>query len=420
MKPPLVHFFSNRRSTRRRCRSVAAFLVLFFVTTDPVYPGWIPSEKANQITASIGKEDAVLLTDSTGKVLFSKNADRMLIPASILKIYTALVALHYLGPGHRFVTEFYLDGNGNLKIKGYGDPLLVSEALSTIAEELGSKNGPGLKGFNDLVMDDSYFNQPIRIPGIEPSFEPYDAPNGALSVNFNTIYFKRNGGTYISAEPQTPLLPFVMGRVKAASVEKGRIILSQDNDETVRYAGLLFSYFFQKAGIASSGRVRKGRVDPSKDRLIYRYISPFKLEQIISKLLEYSNNFIANQLLLTAGASFISPPCTLEKGVQAARVYAQKILKVSNFHFAEGSGISRENRLSARCMDRILDEFTPLRNLLPRDGRVLFKTGTLSGISTRAGYLEAESGELYRYVVLVNTRDKRAETLLTRLIEAIQ
>jgi len=269
-------------------------------------------------------------------------------------------------------------------------------------------------------MDDSYFNQPIRIPGIEPSFEPYDAPNGALSVNFNTIYFKRNGGTYISAEPQTPLLPFVMGRVKAASVEKGRIILSQDNDETVRYAGLLFSYFFQKAGIASSGRVRKGRVDPSKDRLIYRYISPFKLEQIISKLLEYSNNFIANQLLLTAGASFISPPCTLEKGVQAARVYAQKILKVSNFHFAEGSGISRENRLSARCMDRILDEFTPLRNLLPRDGRVLFKTGTLSGISTRAGYLEAESGELYRYVVLVNTRDKRAETLLTRLIEAIQ
>ncbi|MCK4620156.1 MAG: D-alanyl-D-alanine carboxypeptidase, partial [Desulfobacterales bacterium] len=59
----------------------------------------------------IGDHDAVLVADHQGRIIVSKNADKKLIPASTLKILTSLVAIHYLGPDYRFITEFYLDNN---------------------------------------------------------------------------------------------------------------------------------------------------------------------------------------------------------------------------------------------------------------------------------------------------------------------
>ena len=114
----------------------------------------------------VGNQDAVLVADSKGGILFSKNADQQLIPASTLKILTALVALDYLGPDHRFVTEFYLDQEDNLIVKGYGDPLLVSEALVQIATVLATRLHSRKKRINDLVLDASYFDDPIVIPGV--------------------------------------------------------------------------------------------------------------------------------------------------------------------------------------------------------------------------------------------------------------
>jgi len=138
----------------------------------------------------IGKHDAMLITAPDGKIIFSKNAEKTLIPASTLKIFTALVALHYLGPDYRFTTEFYLDSDTNLKIKGYGDPLLISEVLLEISRKVGTK----IKKVSDIVLDDSYFTQPLTIPGVSSSTQPYDAPNGALCVNFNTVNFKQAKG----------------------------------------------------------------------------------------------------------------------------------------------------------------------------------------------------------------------------------
>ncbi|PQP32719.1 D-alanyl-D-alanine carboxypeptidase, partial [Desulfobacteraceae bacterium SEEP-SAG10] len=70
-----------------------------------------------------------------------------------------------------------------------------------------------LKNINDLVLDGSYFKDPVLIPGVASTYEPYDAPNGALCVNFNTVNFRRDkNGAYVSAETQTPLLPFVLSR----------------------------------------------------------------------------------------------------------------------------------------------------------------------------------------------------------------
>ncbi|MBW2192215.1 MAG: D-alanyl-D-alanine carboxypeptidase [Deltaproteobacteria bacterium] len=364
----------------------------------------------------IGKTDAVLVADPEGRILFSENAQKKLVPASTLKILTALVALHYLGPNYRFPTEFYLDKDSNLKIKGYGDPLLISEIMKTISKSLKQK----VKTVNDIIIDATYFEDPLTIPGVSASSEPYDAPNGALCVNFNTVHFRRTeNGTYVSAEPQTPLLPVVLQRIETSGINEGRIVLSKEKHENVLYAGYLFQYFLNREGIRSSGSVRTGKVKKDSDRLIYTYTSQFSLTQVISKLLEHSNNFTANQLLITSGVKAYGPPGNLEKGVRAAKDYTKHALKRDDIRVVEGSGISRSNRISAETLHAALDAFKPYRRLMRKTGRAYFKTGTLYGINTKAGYIENARGALYDFVILINTPGKSPEPIMDVLLREL-
>ena len=359
----------------------------------------------------LGKKDAVIIASPQGKTIFEINPDKNLIPASTLKIFTSLVALYYLGPDYRFQTEFYLSPDNNLKIKGYGDPLLISETLPGIAKTLSTS----LSRFNDLELDDAFFLNPIHIPGTSPTYQPYDAPNGALCVNFNTVNFKRSDDTYVSAEDQTPLLPFVAERIKASSLNYGRIILTSRNNESTLYAGHLFKYFLNQAGIESNGDIKIGSVQKQHDRLLLTYVSPFSLRQVITKLLEFSNNFIANQILLTTGAKRYGPPGTLNKGTQAALSYADRKLGIHDMALVEGSGISRENRISARDMLKILNEFVPYHELLRRQDSEFYKTGNLTEITTRAGYLANEKGELYRFVIMINSPGTSIQTVMKQV-----
>jgi len=368
----------------------------------------------NTLKKLIGTQDSLLVADSQGQILFAQNADKKLIPASTLKILTSLTALHYLGTDFRFVTEFYTDRDSNLKIKGYGDPVLISEVVAEIAETLSTKLGT----FNNLVLDNSYFD-PAPIPGVTVTLNPYDAPNGALCVNFNTVFFKREpDGSYSSAEPQTPLLPFALKKIAGYGLKQDRVILSQEQDEITLYAGAMFQYFLKQQGILSEGGIRLGKVDKT-DKLIFRYLSKFSLQDVIARLLEYSNNFIANQTLLAIGAKVYGAPATLEKGVQAALSYAADVLKLKDIRLAEGSGISRENRISAKDLMVCLEAFEPYHSLMRHQGREFFKTGSLNGVKTRAGYIDDGTGGMYRFAVMLNTPGKSTDAVMSRLLNAL-
>jgi D-alanyl-D-alanine carboxypeptidase/D-alanyl-D-alanine-endopeptidase (penicillin-binding protein 4) len=378
------------------------------------------SKTLQALRQNIGSNDAVLVTNHQSKIIFSKNAEKPLIPASTLKILTSLVALHYLGPDYRFTTEFYMDAKANLKIKGYGDPLLISEILAEISKSLSADLSIKAQKINDLVLDDSYFIRKIVIPGKTESLEPYDAPNEAICVNFNTVYFKQlKDGSFISAEPQTPLLPITLKSIKQSGLYKGRILLTHAENEITLYAGHLFQYFLNKEGVKTKGRIRTGRVLKNKDKLIYRYTSRFTLKQIISKLLEHSNNFIANQILIAAGAKVFGPPGTLDKGILAASTYAKKVLNIDNIRLVEGSGISRKNRISAKNLDRVIKKFEPYYNLMRHSKGEYYKSGALKGIATRIGYIENKKGELYRFVVMLNSPGKSMQNIMDALHQLI-
>jgi serine-type D-Ala-D-Ala carboxypeptidase/endopeptidase (penicillin-binding protein 4) len=379
--------------------------------------GWCDPARASrsalelQLRPLVGPADAVMIVAPGGALLVEIHADQPLIPASILKVLTSLAALHYLGESYRFPTDFYLSPEGNLKVKGYGDPLLVSERLAVISRRLAEQ----ITHANALVVDDSYIEQPVLIPGRSRSTQPYDAPNGALCVNFNTVNFTRQNGRWISAEPQTPLLESTIAKIKSAGLVDGRITLAASGGEGARYAGELLGHFLEQAGVSKSGAIIMGTVDPQMDHLLWRYESEDPLTTVINGLLVHSNNFIANQLILAMGAQLFGPPATLDKGVQALRAYYQSVAG-DEVELVEGSGISRRNRISARSMMGLLALFEPHSHLMRHEGRQWYKTGTLSGIRTRAGYLDAPCGGQYRFVVMINTPGRGTDRIM-RIIE---
>ncbi|MFH0728332.1 MAG: D-alanyl-D-alanine carboxypeptidase [Pseudomonadota bacterium] len=370
-----------------------------------------PSDTTNLPEAN----KACYLADPDGRIRVSINIDQALIPASILKILTALAARHYLGADHRFKTDLYLDASDNLKIKGYGDPLLTSEVLASLAEAALAPLSSHSPGIQHLILDSSFFSEPIVIPGVADSLEPYDAPNGALSANFNTVSFITANGTHAGAEPQTPLVPSVLPRIQASGLKEGRIPLTNRNHEVPLYLGEILSFQLARRGILFHKSIQPGSVNSATDRCILSFSSPYSLDDTLSKLMAYSSNFIANQLFLSIGAKAFGPPGTLEKGIRATRDYAEKILGISPLQIVEGSGISRENRLSARTMARLLQAFLPHRELMRQTEREYYKTGTMDGISTRAGYLKGANGTLYPFVVMLNTKGQSMDRVMEKL-----
>jgi len=384
-----------------------AVLLIVFLFSNAFALG--PIHRINNLITS---QDAVLLASPNGDIIYSINAAKKLIPASTLKLVTSLVAIHYLNEGYHFPTEFYLDNDSNLIIKGYGDPLMVSEEVKKISLTL----KPLIGSINDIVLDDTFFEKPLIIPGtVKDSLQPYDAPNGALCVNFNTVNFKFSDKDIVSAEPQTPIVNIARQKIRSENLTSGRILLTNNGDEITRYAGEIFYYFLQTQGIDIRGDIKLGRGNIDKGKLIYRHISPFDLSEIIARLLEYSNNYMANQLLLTTGAEVLGPPATMEKGVKVAKTYLSQQFNLNDLSIVEGSGISRSNRLTAQTFLKILAEFKPYHGLMQHKDNEYYKTGTLTGVNTRAGYIVSQKGALYPFVVLINTPGKTTAPIMKQL-----
>ena len=394
-----------KRSAAGRLTSIILMLSLFLV---PAAKG----QAAPPTISGLGPQDALLVVDPSGKTILAHNPDQPMVPASTLKVLTSLAALHYLGASYRFPTDFVLDARGNLGIKGYGDPLLISEVIAAIARRLAAELPAEI---NDIRLDASYVAGSLTIPGVSTSTNPYDAPNGALCANFNTVFFRTVDGRLQSAEEQTPLLPMVRHRIRRSGLKTGRIVLSHHEGEAVRYAGNLFHYFLDREGVAIRGKTRLAAQEITDADLLYRHESPYDLSQIIQRLLEFSNNFTANQLLLAMGARHYGAPATLEKGVRALSAYAREELGLKTGVFVEGSGISRHNRLSVRDMDTVLRQFAPHAHLMTHEGREYFKTGTLRGIRTRAGYIEVRPGERYRFSLFRNQRGRTTGPVMRRI-----
>jgi D-alanyl-D-alanine carboxypeptidase/D-alanyl-D-alanine-endopeptidase (penicillin-binding protein 4) len=388
-------FKGGKHSLKKIFSVVFATFLLVLHCTDEVYA----SAWKARFTKAL-KNGSAYVVDEKGRVLFDHRSYESFIPASTIKVATVAFALHSLGKNYRFHTEFYLINNNVLGVKGYGDPFLVSEELAVAAKKL---KRLGLRQVTGIVLDTTYFDSDIASDGLSDSSNPYDALNGALIANFNTINIKKfKNGTVVSGEPQTPLTPLARKWAKKLRVGKRRVNLGKDPSVGAKYTGELIAEFLKKEGVKVAGDIKLS-VMPQKARHIYSHVSSKTVEELSKQCLEFSTNFIANQLFLVMGARAFGGQATLTKARQALRAFMKDKVGWKTARISDGAGLSRKNEVSAREMMILLDYFEPYRYLLPlKDGLFRAKTGTLNGVNTYMGYMKAGPGKWVKFVILVN------------------
>ncbi len=360
----------------------------------------------------------VLVLDAEGNELVAQNAEKPFVPASVAKIVTAWLAMEVLGSEHRFKTHFYLDDDRVLYVRGGGDPFLISEELALLAAQLVAAIGK--EPITGIVLDASYYPSDLRIPGIEETGEAYDALNSALAVNFNTIHAVRRGKTVRSAEKQTPITPIAISQFRARGANgRGRISLAQEDPSVgVHYAGELVAAFIELAGGSVKGEISTGSV-PEGLEPVYVHEQSRALSEVLTQMLLGSNNYIANQVFLEAGAYRLGGPVSLEKSLQVARETLAQHGFAEAIHLEEGSGISRGNHFTARGLAELLHHFAPHADLLRKTrGGSKFKTGTFSGVRTLAGYANTSNHGQVRFVISLRGNTGKMRYRLLRTIES--
>jgi len=342
----------------------------------------------------------------------------LFIPASTLKILTSLAALNILGEDYRFKTSFFLDHRNNLYIKGFGDPFLTSEVVLDICHALKKK---GINTLSAIYLDTSSFNLNNITAGDGNSTNPYDAPNGALAVNFNSLPINvSKNGSISSGEPQTPTIPLMHEIGKQLSPGHHRVNIdgfatTQEISPTIRYTGELFMALLKMVHIEVEGSYLEKKT-PTDLQPFFIHHNDKSLKEIVRACLKYSNNFIANQLFLVCGAKSSSFPATWEKSRLTFSVYIKESLGLSaeSINVVEGSGLSKENRVTPAALLIVLKSFKPYAHLLNRTHDILVKSGTLQNVFCYAGYFQIGK-TLAPYVLLLNQPENIRDQLLQRL-----
>ncbi len=360
------------------------------------------------------KSSSILVLNSDNKILHSKYADKLFIPASTVKVLTGLIALEHWGKNHRFTTNFYLEQQANiLWIKGFGDPYLISEELDLIVNKI---KQAGITELEGIGIDANYYEKGIVVDGKHDSLNPYDAPVSALAANFNTVNIRVYTDSISSSEKQTPLTPLAESLAHGLTIGTHRINLGNPSYGPQYFSELLKAKL-NRSKILTGANYLHGSI-PENAELIFKHQNSHTLEQIVSSMLEFSNNFIANQLYLNLGADILGHPANMDKSLSIVESYITQNFDWNEYHLNEGAGLSRMNRLSAAQLVEVLNKFKPYRYLMPSQNSLIYaKSGTMKNVSTYAGYLN-RNDSWSPFALMINEsvnfsfREKVADELL--------
>lgn len=425
---------------------------------------------------SIGVEVLELNSNSP---LISINAKQAMNPASTMKLLTTYAGLEVLGPTYTWKTEAYLEGkldkgvlNGNLVLKGYGDPKFNIEQFWLWLSELRARGLREIRG--DLVLDRTFFNVPAEDSGSfdNDPMRAYNVGPDALLLNFNTLrlrYLPDGNRLKVISEPSldgvqldNQLAPQpapncenwdesikIQARGDSVVLQGGYPSECGEREQNLnvmphtRFVAAVFNAIWQELGGTLKGNTREAPVSKDAQLFATHYSAP--LAEIIRDINKFSNNVMARQLFLTLGTADPShTTASIPLGEQAMRYWlVQKKLNFPELVLENGAGLSRIERINAQHMAELLQsaasspltaEFTASLPILGVDGSVKkrlkgtaaashahLKTGTLENVKTIAGYVKSQSGKEWIIVFLINDPNaKLGQSAQDALIEWVQ
>lgn len=344
---------------------------------------WVRGLEARGVAVSAGIWDV-----DTGRALERHDDDVAMVPASTTKVVTTYALLKTLKPDTTIETEVWgdlRDGvvQGDLVFKGDGDPLFTSERIWMLAQSLKKE---GLRRVLGTVrLDQSAFDTQREPQGWENTSADTLPVVRALSVDFNRD-------------------------------DRGRIL--EDPDRQARETILRI---LRETGIAVEG----GAVGSDVPRKLATWASP-PLRALVQDINKWSNNFMIEMLTRRFGAG------SWPRGVQRIQAFYQSAFNLGPeaIRITDGSGLSKENRLSARTLAIILrgayhdfevgPEFVSSLKIIGGEPwklkikdpnltrRIRVKTGHLDRVTSLCGYLQTFDGKVRVFAILLNgpTRDE--------------
>ena len=426
---------------------------------------------------------------ASGEEVYAFEADRSLVPASNQKLLTTVAALDLLGAGYRFRTELGYRGVldpgggllGDLAVRGGGDPTIsgrfergdpyaLFRRWAAALREHGIERVAG-----DLYLEHGLFDDQ-RVHPDWPADQRmwwYEAPVDALSFNDNCMLLSAWGASrpgrpaLVELLPRLPLLEVKSRLVTTAHRSRHRWKVHRDPgspivqvdgqvyapahpfrsavtiDDPVEYFGRALSDALAAEGIDLRGELRP--VERLPGPYWWRVaVHERPLVDVLDVTNKRSQNFYAESLFKLLGAR-VCGRGSWPGGVEAVEGYLRSRMgwDLDGIRIADGSGMSRANRIAARRLTELLREawFAPeglelVRSLPyggedgaslherldapPYRGNVFAKTGTLTEISTLSGFAKGRSGRIYVFSILCNGAPAwRGRQLQDRIVETI-
>ncbi len=405
---------------------------------------------------------AVVQEAGSGQRKLGWNETEPVNPASVFKLFTTYAALDQLGPAWTWNTPVYLSGtlqagvlDGSVAIRGSGDPKLVVERLWLMLRRLQQLGVKEIRG--DILLDRSAFQVPEVAPGEfdGDATRPYNVRPDALLLNLKSVVYTftpdaARGVAAVSTEPAlagvvvdatVPLAngpcddwrSALKGQVgEVAKVHFGGAFPAACGEKVwpVAFADAhsynvrLIEQLWRELGGKLTGKVRDGAV-PAGARLAFDNPSP-ALAEVVRDINKYSNNVMAEQLFLSLPAAVRggSGPTRPEDAREALKRWVQERFgdaAAKETVVDNGSGLSRETRVSAQLLARLLQQawgsavMSELMSSLPvsgldgtlkrskaEPGRAHLKTGSLRDVAAMAGYVLSNSGKRYVVVAVLN------------------
>ncbi|MGW7209517.1 D-alanyl-D-alanine carboxypeptidase/D-alanyl-D-alanine endopeptidase [Streptomyces sp. NPDC054837] len=367
--------------------------------------------------AALGSSRAAEVVDiATGKRLYGTGGGTALTPASTTKIATAVAALSSMGADHRLTTRADLEPDTQeLVLVGGGDPTLTARKD---AEDSASLRDLATKAAEALKKD-----------GVRK-----------VTLSYDTTLYAGSGIHPIGADNDN------LAPVSALMADEGRTDDSTSGtavrvENPAQDAARKFAGFLEEAGIKTTSPGPSKATDRAKT---LAEVSSPPLSALVERMLTNSDNDIAEALARqTALAAKVR--ADFAGGGEAIRAQLKKLeLPVSGASFKDGSGLNREDRLTADLLTALLakagdpahPELRPVLTGLPvagftgtlstrytggAAGVVRAKTGTLTGVNTLAGTVVDQQGRLLAFAFLASdtTNKDAAQSALDRTATAL-
>ncbi len=382
----------------------------------------------------------------TGEYFYRKNENKLLMPASSLKLVTSSAGLELLGSDYRFKTEIYTTGsitgttlNGSVIVKGFGDPAISGRyysdnALRIFNDWADSLLNNGIEEISgDLIGDDNAFDDIGLGDGWSWDYETYwfAAPSGALSFNDNCVDIlvtpaKAGNKAEIKTIPDTKYI-VIVNRVitvpfdSAAGIEiyrergtnvitvSGKIregvnpvkLYATVNNPT-QYFMVVLRDILKTKGITVKGFAvdidDMTKTTSAERKLLFTHYSP-PLSDLVKVINKNSQNFFAEQLLKVISYERTGVG-TASNGIkEIKRLIPRMGINSDNLVQVDGSGLSRQNLVTSQQLVSILrymyksDNFPAFYNSLPiagKDGTLadrMRKTKAAEKIRAKTGYI---------------------------------